>query len=205
MANIKNSHHYVITCGDEGVQINEGTRLAFVGSGFRLAGFSKAVEALKELLKEKISVVSQEENTWVKEQLDLQNWRQIDVMSQQHTEALADREGLDYAGHLTFTDPKQLKNELKGHMVRPHNIHIANKICFTLGGGEQTYNLGQYLISAEWVASVSKKVAEQLIKDQVAFYEKLAGKKLEFIFEETGDLDKKLVEKNKKVLEKILE
>lgn len=204
MAKLKNSHHYVITCGDEGVQINEGTRLAFVGSGFRLDGFSKVVPVLKDLLKEQISVVSQEENSWVKEQLDLQNWRQIDVMSQQHTEALADREGLDYVGHLTFTDPKHLKNEIKGHMVRPHNIHIANKICFTLGGGEQTYNLGQYLISAEWVASVPKKVATQVIQTQVAYYEKLAGRKLEFIFEEEGDLDKKLVAKNKKVLEKIL-
>ena len=39
---------YVITCGDEGVQINEGTRLGVVGSGFNLDGFSKVVKLLKK-------------------------------------------------------------------------------------------------------------------------------------------------------------
>jgi len=37
---------YVITCGDEGVQINQGTRLGIVGAGFRVPHFSKIVKAL---------------------------------------------------------------------------------------------------------------------------------------------------------------
>lgn len=196
--------NYVITCGDEGVQINEGTRLAFVGSGFRLTGFSEAVVALQQLLGVgSMSVVSQEENDWLKQTLELVDWKQVNAMSQQHTEALADKEGLTYAGNLTFTDPKQLKHGIKGHMVRPHNVHVANKICFTLAGGEQTYNLGNYLISAEWVHLLPKKKAEQLIKIQVEFYQKLANRPVTFVFEEAGILGEKIASKNKKVLEKM--
>lgn len=203
MSKSKLSQNYVITCGDEGVQINHGIRLSFAGSGFRLKGFSQAVKALKELLDVEFNLVSQEENGWVKEQLELVDWRQVNAMSQQHTEALAGKEDLAYVGHLTFTDPKQLKNGIKGHMVRPHDVHVANKVCFTLAGGEQTYNLGQYLISAEWVHKVPKKIAENLIKTQVKFYEKLAGQKLQRVFEEEGVLGEKVAAKNRKALEKM--
>ena len=40
---------YVITCGDEGIQINEGTRLGILGAGFKMNGFPQVVKALKKL------------------------------------------------------------------------------------------------------------------------------------------------------------
>ncbi|MBU0974676.1 hypothetical protein KKD03_03165 [Patescibacteria group bacterium] len=196
---------YVITCGDEGVQINEGIRLGFVGAGVKLEGFDKAVAALKSLfVGENLRIAASEECDWIKEQLDLSNWEQTTASSQQRVEALADKEGLLYCGFLPFKDPRKLKHDIKGHMVRPHNIHVANKICFTLAGGEQTYNLGCYLISAEWVHKVPAKVAKKLIHTQIAFYKKVSeNDNLEFVFDKEGILGEKVAEKNVKALKKI--
>jgi hypothetical protein len=194
---------YVIACGDEGVQINEGRRLAFVGAGFRLEGFSEAVKALKTLFGKKIAIASSEENAWVQKQLNLHEWDQVNASMEQHIEALADREKLLYAGHVTFTDPRVLAHGIKAHMVRPHGIHIANKICFTLGGGEQKFNLGCYVISADWVAEVGLRVARPLIESQIEFYKNLAKKDLMFVFEEGGELGEKVAQKNRKILEKM--
>lgn len=195
---------YVITCGDEGVQINEGTRLGIVGAGFRVPHFAQIVDALKKTLGDDIAVASSEENNWMKEQLSLDEWDQVNAMMEQHIEALADREGLKYAGILPFTDPKQLEHDIKGHMVRPQGIHIATKVSFTLAGGEQKYHLGCFVISAEWVSSVPREVAEEAILTQVKFYRSLVKKPLQFTFEETGALDEKAVAANKAVIEDIL-
>jgi hypothetical protein len=195
---------YVIACGDEGVQLNEGRRLAFAGSGFRLEGFSNAVELLKGLFGADLRLVSSEENDWVKEKLDLKNWEQVNASAQQHTEALADKEKLLYAGYLPFTDPTQIEHGVKGHMVRPHNIHIANKIMFTLGGGEQTYNLGHYVISADWVHLADEALVKQVLEPQIAHYCGLAKRdKLEMVFETEGELGEEVAEKNKVVLNKL--
>jgi len=194
---------YVITCGDEGIQLNQGTRLAVVGAGFRLENFSKVVTALKKIFGEDIAIVSNDESDWTKRLLNLTDWEQVNASMEQHIEAVADREKLHYAGHLTFSDPKVLKFDIKGHLVRPHGIHIANKICFTLAGGEQTYNLGKYLISAEWLSEVPFKIAQSVIQEQVAFYESLTKKKLAIVFEREGELGEKIAEKNQKVLEKM--
>lgn len=195
---------YVITCGDEGVQINEGTRLGVVGAGFRLEGFSEVVKALKTLLGQDIAIASNEENAWIKEKLDLSTWEQTNASAQQHIESVADKNKLNYAGFLPFADPQDLEYGIKGHMVRPQKIHIATKIAFTLAGGEQTFNLGQNVISAEWVHLVDPKVAKEIIKTQVDFYQKIAGDmKLQFVFEEEGELGEEIAEKNKKALEKM--
>lgn len=196
---------YVITCGDEGVQINEGIRLGFLGAGFKLDGFEKAVEALKSLfVGENLRIAASEECDWIKEQLDLSNWEQTTASSQQQIESLADKVGLLYSGFLPFKDPRKLNHDIKGHMVRPHNIHVANKICFTLAGGEQTYNLGCYLVSAEWVHKVSPKIAKKLIDVQVEFYKKISkNDNLIFTFEKGGILGEKIAEKNVKALKKI--
>ncbi|MBP9819643.1 hypothetical protein KBC79_02795 [Candidatus Woesebacteria bacterium] len=196
---------YVITCGDEGVQINEGVRIAVVGAGFRLEGFSQVTAILKSLLGADIMIAASEENDWVKEQLSLANWEQTNASAQQHTEALADREHLSYAGMIPFTDPKQLEHGIKAHMVRPHGIHIANKICFTLGGGEQTFNLGCYLISADWVADAPTQLISDVIEPQIAFYKKLAKRDdLEFVFELGGELGDETALRNKQALEKAI-
>lgn len=196
---------YVISCGDEGVQINEGTRIAVVGAGFRLDGFSEVITALKKVLGEDLRIASNEESDWVKSQLDLVNWEQVNAMSQQHIQALADREGLLYAGYLPFADPKQLEHDIKGHMVRPHAVHIANKICFTLGGGEQKYNLGQFVISADWVHVAKTDLIKKAIQPQIEFYTKLVGgRELPFVVEMEGALGPEVAQKNKAALESAL-
>ena len=195
---------YVITCGDEGVQINEGKRLGVVGAGFQLDGFSQVVKALKTLLGDDLRIASNEENAWIKEKLDLSTWEQTNASSQQHIEALADEQNLLYSGYLPFSDPQTLKHDIKGHMVRPQKIHIAMKIAFTLAGGEQTFNLGQNIISAEWVHLVKPELVKKIINDQVDFYQKIAGDfKLKFVFEEEGELGEEVAAKNKAILEKL--
>ncbi|MBU0576086.1 hypothetical protein KJ707_00535 [Patescibacteria group bacterium] len=194
---------YVITCGDEGIQINEGTRLGILGTGFELKGFSQVVKVLKRLLGKDLRIAANEENAWVKERLDLATWEQVKVNIQPQIEALAVKEKLLYSGLIPFADPRQLKHEIKGHMVRPKEVHIANKICFTLAGGEQTYNLGNYVISAEWVAQVDKKLAKDFLTTQVKFYQKQAKMELPVVFEMEGELGEKVAQKNKQVLENL--
>lgn len=201
---------FVITCGDEGVQINHGRRLAFLGAGLRLDGFAEALIALRQVLasygKEfdtNLRVAASEENAYIKETFNLNDFDETNASMQQHAQALADRENLLYAGMLPFADPLELEHDIKGHMVRPKGIHIANKICLTIAGGETTYNLGQYLISADWLAFADEKLAKQVLTAQIAFYEKLAKKPLPLVVEEAGDLPAELVERNKAMLVKI--
>ncbi len=192
---------YVITCGDEGVQINEGTRLGIVGAGIGVEHFSEIVEALKEVLADdKITIAASGENDWVKSALTLDTFEQADATMQQQIQAIADDNQLLYTGFLPFADPKDLEHGIRGHMVRPKGIHIANKVCFTIAGGEQTYNLGQYLISAEWVSQVDKEIAQRVLRTQVEFYSKLAKQDLEVILEEEGMLDSDIVSANKQTL-----
>jgi hypothetical protein len=195
---------YVITCGDEGVQINVGTRLGVVGAGYDLEGFSEVAAQLKKLLGDDLRIAASSQNQWVKDKLDLDTWNQVDASSQQHTEALADKEGLMYCGILPFADPEELKHDIKGHMVRPRGIHIATKITFTLDGGEQKYHLGQNLISAEWVSGVDFELAKKIMAAQVAHYKTLAkDTELEFTVQHGGDLGEEVAAKNKAVLEKM--
>jgi len=195
---------YVITCGDEGVQINEGTRLSVIGSGIKFEYFPQLIKYLKKLFPEdKLRIVSSQENRWIKDQFDLNTFEQADATMQQQAQALADHEDLLYVGFLPFADPKVLKHEVKGHMVRPKGVHIANKICFTLAGGEQTFNLGQYQISAEWLHLADKKIAKKIIDTQVDFYQKMAGDKLIIVYEEKGPLGEKISQKNKEVLKSL--
>ncbi|MDA1079662.1 MAG: hypothetical protein O2840_03175 [bacterium] len=195
---------YVITCGDEGVQINAGTRLGIVGAGYKLEKFAEVLKYLRKSLgTESIRIVGSAENDWMKQVLDLDTWEQVDASTQQHIAALADEHGLLYAGFLPFADPRQLKHDIKGHMVRPKKVHVANGISFTLGGGEQTYHLGRFVISAEWIAAAPEALAKSVLETQVAFYTKIAGIKLEHVCAEAGELDPALVKKNKKRLEKL--
>lgn len=122
---------------------------------------------------------------------------------QQHLQVLADQNDLLYAGLLPFADPLELAHDIKGHMVRPRNVHIANKICFTIAGGETTYNLGQYLISADWLAFADLDLARQTLAAQVEFYQTLAKRPLSFVLEEAGDLPAAIVAENKKMLQSL--
>lgn len=194
---------YVITGGDEGIQINVGIRLAFAGAGYEIPSFSKAVVALKKTFGENISIVSNHENYWIKSKMKLTDWNQVDASMQQQIEAIADKEGLSFAGNVPFSDPRKLKDEVKGHMVRPKGVHIGNKICFSLGGGEQVYNLGCFRISADWLHAVSPKVVKDVILPQIEFYNKLIKKDLPLFYELHGELDEKIANKNLKKLQKL--
>lgn len=196
---------YVVACGDEGVQINNGRRLGFVGAGVKLADFSQVILVLKKLFGDNLTIVAAAENDWIRSQYNLSDYQQTDAFAQQHTQLLADELNIKYAGFLPFSDPKQLKYEVKGHMVRPKGVHIANGVCFTLAGGEQTYHLGHFVVSAEWVSMVKPALAKKLIQTQLDFYQSLIGKqKLEYVFESNGELGPKLATKNQAILTKIL-
>lgn len=169
----------MITGGDEGVQLNEGTRLGFVGSGFRLDGFETLVPTLKQLFpKKELVMAASAENDWVRQQMELSTWEQTDALAQQQIEALADKVKLPYAGFLPFADPEEIEHGVKGHMVRPKGIHIANKICFTVAGGEQKFHLGYFMISADWVSEVDATLVKKIIEPQIAFYEELVSREL---------------------------
>lgn len=210
----------VIADGDEGVQLNHGRRFAFLGSGFRLPHFSKVVKSLqkvlnnalpKEQLDKNLKIAASEENSWIKQQLKLNDWDETNASAQQHLAALADQVKLEYVGILPFADPKELAGSVKGHMVRPHNMHLANQVCFTIAGGEEVYNLGQYLISADWLAEFTnngkKNLAEakEILKTQLDFYQQLAGEhQLKVLIGEQGPFNPKLVAQNHQLLKKII-
>ncbi len=205
MAENSKSPLYVITDPDEGVQINTGKRLGFAGAGLMLVGFDEVVTILKKQFGSSLRVVASSESDWAKQKLNLNQWEETDASFQQHLQALADKHQLFYAGFLPFADPQDLDHGIKGHMVRPKGMHLANKICFTLGGGEQTYNLGQFLISADWVWQAPAKLVNNVIKSQVNFYQSLVGKKLEKTFELKGQLGEKVAKQNLKIIEKAIE
>jgi len=210
----------VIADGDEGVQLNHGRRFAFLGSGFRLVHFSKIIKSLQKVINDnfpqeqvdkKLKFAASEENAWFKEKLKLNDWDETNASTQQHLAALVDQLKFEYVGILPFADPKELKSEVKGHMVRPHDMHLANQVCFTIAGGEEVYNLGQYLISADWLADFTNNgkknllEAKELLQTQVDFYQSLAGdNKLKVLIEKQGPFEQKLVEKNQEILDKII-
>lgn len=195
---------FVIACGDEGVQLNEGVRLGVVGSGIRFEHAPKIIAALKKTFPlEQLRVVASQENDWIRAQFDLATFEQADATMQQQAEVLADKEELLYGGFLPFADPKNLQHGVRGHMVRPRKIHIANAICFTVGGGEQVYNLGRYMISADWLHAADFSVAKAAIEEQVAFYTKLGTGELKIVIIEEGQLDDAVKAKNKATLKKL--
>jgi hypothetical protein len=195
---------YVISCGDEGVQLNEGTRLGVVGSGFKLEGFSEVASAMKRVFGDELRIAAAEENDWIREKLELANWEQTNASAQQRIEALADQNSLLYAGIIPFADPQALAHDVRAHMVRPHGIHIANKIKLTLGGGEQTYNLGCYIISADWVSEADDALVKRVISEQIAFYTKLSKRdSLPIELELAGELGDERAQANKAKLEQL--
>ena len=203
MAKDNNPSKYIIADSDEGVQINQGTRLGFAGSGYELDGFSEVVKILQKLFAGQLVVIGSDQSDWMKHKFNLTQWEEVNAMAQQHLQAMAEKEGLLYAGFLTFEDPKEIKFGVKGHMVRPKDMHLANKICFSLGGGEQTYNLGQYVISADWVGQAKNSLVEKVILTQVNFYQSLNKNPLKLVGHIGRALGEKVAQKNIKMLEKI--
>lgn len=191
---------YVITCGDEGVQLNEGKRLGLLGAGINLPHNQEIISTLTKVMDDEVVIASNGENDWIKQQFELSNFEQADATMQQHAQVLADQTNIEYAGFLPFADPLDLEFGVRGHMVRPKGIHIGTTLSFTLAGGEQTYHLGNFVISAEWLHAVDTTMAAEVIKLQTDFYTKLAKQELKVAFETEGNLDPELVAKNKAIL-----
>jgi hypothetical protein len=191
----------VIASGDEGLQLNFGTRFGFLGSGYNLPYFAQAVIALQKKLPQKLVLISLQEDDWLAAQLKTKNPN----LYQETLQKFARTHKITYVGQLDYGDPRDLGDNLtRGHIVRPQKIHVADQICFTLGGGEQTYNLRQLIISADYLSGLTFKQAKTIIDFQIDFYQKLLNRPLKFTRETKGILDEKTTTKNAAVLDKIL-
>ena len=196
---------YVITGVDEGIQLNSGVRLAFAGCGMGLDGFEMALKILKKELPleatgEGLTMLSSQEDEWQDDYLESRN----PVTVKEKFEEWATKCGVKYVGNLDFGDPKPYTEAIKGHLVRPPKIHVADTICLSCGGGEQVFNLRHYVLSADWLFKADQKKAKELIAAEIAYCEKVAGKKLKFEYEIEGDLDPKIAAINKEFAEKIV-
>ncbi len=193
----------VITAGDEGVQLNVGTRLGFIGSGFALPGFELAVKTLKKIFRKRdLVLVSIQEDDWLADKLQTHNPN----LYQEKVKNVAKENKLTYAGQLDYGDPRDLEDgSTRGHLVRPPKIHVADRVIFTIGGGEQNFNLRKIVVSADYLFDLSQEEAEKIIITQIDFYRQLIKKTLKFEIEEAGELSAEIKAQNKAVLEKILQ
>jgi hypothetical protein len=192
---------WVIASGDEGLQLNCGVRFGFVGSGYELPYFAQAAAALQNKLPQKLVLVSLQEDDWLSAKLKTKNPN----LYQETLLKFAKAHKIKYVGQLDYGDPRDLDDQLtRGHIVRPQKIHVADQICFTLGGGEQKYNLRQLVVSADYLHALTPKQALAIIKTQVDFYRELLGRPLKFTRDAGGILDDKTKQKNAAVLDKVL-
>jgi hypothetical protein len=188
---------FVIASSDEGVQLNSGTRFGFVGSGYNLPHFVAAVAKLAQLLPEKLKIASAQEDDWLLTTLESKNPN----LYREAVEKLAKEAGLDYIGQLDFGDPRVLDDtDTKGHLVRPPKIHVADTICFTCGGGEQTFNLRHFMVSADFAGSLPKKELRDLLRAQIDFLTQLIGRAPTFSVEMEGFLGEKVAAKNRQAI-----
>ena len=197
------NNQYVITGTDEGIQLNAGVRLGFAGAGLELAGFEMALQILKESLPlegAKITVLSSQEDKWQDDAVGGRNQTAV----REKFEDFAEKNGLEYLGHLDFGDPKPYSDEVKGHLVRPPKIHVADTVCLSCGGGEQVFNLRHYVLSADWLFKADQTKAKALLKKEFEYCQEVAGKKLKVDYEIAGDLDPKIAAINKEFAEKLM-
>lgn len=195
---------WVIASGDEGLQLNLGVRFAFVGSGYHAPHFKQALQALCQLApaKQKLFLASMQEDDWLAQQLQTKNPN----LYQETLTQFAATHKLPYAGQFDYGDPRELADgAVKGHLVRPPKIHVADRICLTIGGGEQTYNLRHFVISADFVSELKPKQAQELITAQIDFYRQLSGEDLPLTLETAGPLPADVKKANQQVLASFLQ
>ena len=194
---------YVISSCDEGLQLNQGIKIGFVGAGFGINQLDLILPALEDVLQQQLIVVSsQDDDLHIKHVPNVKKQR---IFINEKFVFFAKKHNLLYAGHLDFKEPQNLKYEVRGHMVRPEGVHVAQNICFTLGGGEQIYSLANFVLSAEWISSVDFDLAFKIMKEQVDFIKKISFNKLNLIFQKDGLLSDELKMKNEKIIEKIIQ
>ena len=90
-------------------------------------------------------------------------------------------------------------------------MHLANQVCFTVAGGEEIYNLGQYLISADWLLEFTNNgkknmsEAKECLLAQLNFYQSLSKDfALKILIEDKGPFPKQVIKANQQLLEKII-
>ncbi len=192
----------VVTSGDEGVQLNAGTRFGFVGSGYQLPHFDLAIKALRQASGQELVLASTQEDDWLAEKLQSRNPN----LYQETLENFAQEQKLTYVGQLDYGDPRDLSDgQTRGHLVRPQKIHVADQLLFTIGGGEQNYNLRQVVVSADYLFALSEDQAKEMIDLQVSFYQKVLAKELKFVVEKAGAWDEKLKKDNELKLKAIID
>lgn len=191
----------VIASSDEGLQLNFGVRFGFTGSGYGLPHFATAIKALAKKLPQPLVLASLQEDDWLAAQLQSKNPN----LYQETLANFAKKHALSYVGQFDYGDPRDLSDNLtRGHIVRPQKIHVADQICFTLGGGEQTFNLRQLIISADYLFALTPQQGLEILQPQIDFYRHLLGNKLKFTSETGGILAEKLVAQNQQKLTQIL-
>ncbi len=163
---------FILTSGDEGVQFNEGVRLSVLGGGYKVWGFDHFIVDLKKVF-DNLYIASTAHNEWIKYILSLNTWDEVDSMAQQHTAGIGEKYGLKYAGFVDFSCPISLTEGIKGHMVRPKGIHVANKITFTVGGGESRFDLSSFQLSADWLyIEEDLSFIKTFLQKQIDFYKR---------------------------------
>lgn len=191
----------VIAPADEGLQLNHGIRFGFVGSGYDLPYFTQAIAILTKQFDQPLSLVSMQENDYLAAVLETKNPN----LYQESLTKFAKKHKLRYAGQIDYGDPRDLDDGItRGHIVRPQKIHVADQICFTLGGGEQTYSMRQVVISADYLGGLKFKEAVAMIKPQVDFYRQLLARPLKLTRSTDGDLSAAMKQKNAAMLDRVL-
>ena len=191
----------IISSSDEGVQLNVGTRLGFLGSGYQLPHFETAVKILKKYFAKDLKIASNQEDDWLLDKLESKNPN----LYRSTIETLGKKNKLDYIGQLDFGDPRLMDDEIsKGHLVRPPKVHIGDTICFTCGGGEQTFNLRNFVVSADFASQMPAKALKALLTTQIDFCTKLIGHTPNFTWELDGELGKDLATKNQTAVKAVL-
>ncbi|MBQ6449864.1 hypothetical protein IJJ08_03090 [bacterium] len=190
----------VITSGDEGLQLNSGCRLGFVGSGFQLSHFESALKVLRQLFASSLCLASAQEDDWLERQLQSRN----QSFFAEKLTAFAQQQGLAYVGQFDYGDPKDLEAGVRGHLVRPPKIHVAEGITLTIGGGEQTYSLERCVICADFAHGLDLPVLRELMISQIDFYREIVGAHLPVSVSDEGNLSPELKLANRQALSPIL-
>lgn len=204
---------YVIASIDEGIQLNAGIRLGFVGSGIGLEGVDQALAAWKTLAQKvglefgDLYLLSSQEDEWQNEIVKSRNINIVTTKMKKWAKSL----GTVYAGQLEFGDPREYipaKKDflgVRGHLVRPPKIHVATDITLTCAGGEEKFDLRNYVISADWLAGMKdQELAQKILRTEIDYCQKIAGRKLPLQYDLEGAFGQDIAQQNQALAQKML-
>ncbi|MBQ6438084.1 hypothetical protein IJJ12_01720 [bacterium] len=190
----------VITTGDEGVQLNAGRRFALAGAGVGLAHAEEAMDIIERESGQTVTLVSGEQDDFLAAQLANPNQHEYEAV----TRTWAQERGRAYAGQLLFGDPRELSAGVRGHLVRPAGVHVAEQIVLTIGGGESQFSLRSVVISADFASALAKDKLAEIIGTQINFYRQLLGQELSVVIDDQGGWPAAIVAANRAAVQSIL-